>query len=261
MDEREKNIDSPSPRKPFPFKLLGGIVAAVVLVVLFRTFNVQELLRASLDWIQGLGALGPVVFIVLYIVATVFFLPGSILTLGAGFVFGLVKGFVIVSVASTMGAVAAFLVGRYLAREWVARKVEGNARFAAIDRAVGEAGWKIVGLTRLSPVFPFNLLNYAYGLTSVSVRDYFLASWIGMIPGTIMYVYFGTVAGSLATLGAGGGAEGEAAVGQLALKLVGLLATVVVTVYITRIAKKALAGQVEGLEAGTGNREGDKNHE
>jgi uncharacterized membrane protein YdjX (TVP38/TMEM64 family) len=147
----------------------------------------------------------------------------------------------------------------------VARKVEGNARFSAIDRAVGEAGWKIVGLTRLSPVFPFNLLNYAYGLTSVSVRDYFLASWIGMIPGTVMYVYFGTVAGSLATLGAGGGAgggaEGEAAVGQLALKLVGLLATVVVTVYITRIAKKALAGQVEGLEDGTGNREGDKNHE
>jgi uncharacterized membrane protein YdjX (TVP38/TMEM64 family) len=164
-----------------------------------------------------------------------------------------------------MGAVAAFLVGRYLARDWVARKVEGNSRFAAIDRAVGEAGWKIVGLTRLSPVFPFNLLNYAYGLTKVSVRDYFLASWIGMIPGTVMYVYFGTVAGSLATLGAGGGTgggvEGEAAVGQLALRLVGLLATVVVTVYITRIARRALAGQVEGLEAGTGIREGDNNHE
>jgi uncharacterized membrane protein YdjX (TVP38/TMEM64 family) len=261
MDERGQNIDSPGPGKPFPFKLIGGVAAAVVLIVLFKIFNVQELLRASLDWIQGLGALGPIVFIVIYIVATVFFLPGSVLTLGAGFVFGLVKGFVIVSVASTMGAVAAFLVGRYLARDWVARKVEGNARFAAIDRAVGEAGWKIVGLTRLSPVFPFNLLNYAYGLTKVSVRDYFLASWIGMMPGTVMFVYFGTVAGSLATLGAGGGAGEEAAVGQLALRLVGLLATVAVTVYITRIAKRALAGQVEGLEAGTGIREGEKDHE
>jgi len=176
-----------------------------------------------------------------------------VLTLGAGFVYGLFKGFIIVSIGSTLGAAAAFLVGRYFAREQVARKVEGSERFRAIDEAVGEAGWRIVGLTRLSPVFPFNLLNYAYGLTSVSFKDYFLASWIGMMPGTVMYVYFGTVAGSLATLGSG---SQESNKGQLALKIVGLLATVAVTVYITRIAKKALAGKVKGFNDTAESREG-----
>ena len=249
MAESENKDLSQSSRKPFPYKLVGAAAAVIVLVVLFKTFNVQEILRASLDWIQGLGPLGPVVFIVIYICATVFFLPGSILTLGAGFVYGLFTGFIIVSAASTLGAACAFLAGRYLARDWVSRKVEGNEKFRAIDEAVGEAGWKIVGLTRLSPVFPFNLLNYAYGLTKVSFRHYFLASWIGMMPGTVMYVYFGTVAGSLATLGAGG-TDGQTK-GQLAMKVVGLAATVVVTVYITRIAKRALSSQVEGIEEDT----------
>ena len=141
------------------------------------------LLRRSLDWVAGLGPTGVIAFVVIYILACVFMLPGSVLTLGAGAVFGVVKGSVIVSVAATLGATAAFLVGRYFARDRVAKMIEGNARFRAIDEAVGREGWKIVGLTRLSPVFPFNLLNYAYGITKVSLRDYFLASWIGMLPG------------------------------------------------------------------------------
>lgn len=226
------------------------IVAVAFIVILIAVFIykrafLQELLLNSLDWMQDLGPLGPVVFTIIYVLATVLFLPGSILTLGAGFVYGLIKGFVIVSVASTLGATCAFLVGRYLARDWVARKVEGNRKFKSIDEAVGEAGWKIVGLTRLSPVFPFNMLNYAYGLTKVSLRDYFLASWIGMMPGTVMYVYFGSLAGSLATLGADQGGQTPA---QLAVKIVGLIATVIVTIYITRIAKKALSTRVEGFE-------------
>ena len=166
----------------------------------------QELLRRSLDWVAGLGPTGVIAFVVIYILACVFMLPGSVLTLGAGAVFGVVKGSVIVSVASTLGATAAFLVGRYLARDRVAKLIEGNERFRAIDEAVGREGWKIVGLTRLSPVFPFNLLNYAYGITKVSLRDYFLASWVGMVPGTLMYVYLGSLAGSLATLGRQGAA-------------------------------------------------------
>ncbi|MCI0743984.1 MAG: TVP38/TMEM64 family protein, partial [Verrucomicrobia subdivision 3 bacterium] len=129
---------------------------------------------------------------------------------------------------------AAFLVGRYLARGWVAKKIEGNASFAAIDRAVADEGWKIVGLTRLSPVFPFSLLNYAFGLTRVKLRDYVLASWIGMMPGTVMYVYLG----SLARAGAAGEKKSPA---EWALYGVGLLATIAVTVVITRIARRALA--------------------
>jgi len=216
-------------------------VGVVAFFVALRYFHVPELLRRSLDWVDSLGPAGAIAFVVIYILACVFMLPGSVLTLGAGAVFGVVKGSMICSVASTLGATAAFLVGRYLARDRVARRIEGNESFRAIDEAVGREGWKIVGLTRLSPAFPFNLLNYAYGITRVSLRDYFLASWIGMLPGTVMYVYLGSLAGSLATLGRHGAGRTPA---QWALYAVGLLATVVVTVFVTRIARAALAAKV-----------------
>ncbi len=197
-----------------------------------------ELLTNALNWVEQLGFAGPVIFISIYIVACVLFIPGSALTLGAGAIFGVVKGSIFVSVGSTLGATAAFLVGRYVARDWVARKIAKNAKFAAVDQAVGNEGWIIVGLTRLSPVFPFSLLNYAYGLTKVSLRDYVVASWIGMMPGTVMYVYIG----SLARLGV----EAEqTTTAQTVLKIVGLLATVVVTVYVTKTARKALRTRIE----------------
>ena len=151
------------------------------------SFNLQDIFRNALQSIDNLGSVGAFAFIGLYIIATVAFLPGSILTLGAGVVFGVVWGSLYVFIGATLGATAAFLVGRYLARNWVARKIENNKKFAAIDRAVGKEGLKIVLLTRLSPVFPFNLLNYAFGITGVSLKDYFIGS-VGMIPGTIMYV-------------------------------------------------------------------------
>ncbi len=197
----------------------------------------NEWMQRALEAVEALGIWGPLVFIGLYVAACVFFVPGSALTLGAGALFGVVRGSILVSVASTLGATAAFLVGRYFARDWVARKIEKNPKFAAIDRAVAREGWKIVGLTRLSPAFPFSLLNYAYGLTHVGLRDYVLASWIGMMPGTVMYVYLG----SLARLGLDA-ERGDGA--QLALRIVGLLATIAATVYITRIARKALDKEV-----------------
>ena len=217
------------------------VVAAVLLLVAARAFDLQGVLRNVLAWIAGLGTWGPVIFIVIYVAATVLFLPGSILTLGAGFVFGVLRGSVIVSLAATLGATGAFLVGRYLARDWVSAKIAGNEKFRAVDEAVAREGWKIVGLTRLSPAFPFNLLNYAFGVTKVSLRDYFFASWIGMMPGTVMYVYLGSLAGDLATLGAGGRERGS---GEWVLYVVGLLATVAVTVYVTRVARRALEQRV-----------------
>lgn len=234
--------DSPKPKGGgSKLKLVVVVLAIVAGVAAARYFGVQELLRTALAWIDGLGPAGALLYVGLYIAACVFFIPGSILTLGAGVVFGVVKGSILVSVASTLGATAAFLVGRYLARDWVARKIEGNAKFKAVDEAVAREGWKIVGLTRLSPVFPFNLLNYAYGLTRVSLRDYFFASWIGMLPGTVMYVYLGSLAGDLARLGAGGHTRSA---GEWALYGVGLAATVAVTIYVTRIARAALAKKV-----------------
>ena len=222
------------------------VVIAVGLLVAARHFNMQQTFRDALAWIEAAGPVGPLVFFGLYIAACVFMLPGSILTLGAGAVFGVVNGFLLVSLSSTAGATAAFLVGRYLARNLVARRIAGNATFAAMDEAVATAGWKIVGLARLSPVFPFNLLNYAFGLTRVSLRDYVLASWIGMIPGTVMYVYLGSLAGSLADLGAKEAGRTRTSA-EWALYLVGLIATVTVTVVITRIARRALNRRIDPL--------------
>jgi uncharacterized membrane protein YdjX (TVP38/TMEM64 family) len=209
----------------------------VALVFAAKFLNVQVILQETLDWVSRLGPWCAVIFVSIYIVATVLFVPGSVLTLGAGAVFGVIWGSVYVSLGSILGATCAFLVGRYLARDAIARKVADNERFAAIDKAVAAEGWKIVGLTRLSPVFPFTLLNYAFGLTQVKLRDYVLASWIGMMPGTVMYVYLGSLAK------AASGARTRTA-GEWILYGVGLLATIAVTVLITRTAKKALAQRV-----------------
>jgi len=232
---------TPPAKSGFRWKrlLYPGVAVALIAaaIVAFKYFDGQELLKQAIDWVGQLGRWGPIIFIAIYILAAVLFIPGSVLTLGAGAVFGVVWGSIYVSIASTLGATAAFLVGRYLARDAIARKIEGNQRFAAIDKAVAKEGWKIVGLTRLSPVFPFTLLNYAFGLTQVKLRDYVLASWIGMMPGTVMYVYIG----SLAQAATG---ERERTTGEWVLYGVGLLATVVVTVFVTRIAKKALAKKI-----------------
>ncbi|MBG1261717.1 TVP38/TMEM64 family protein [Nostoc commune] len=202
-----------------------------------NSFNPQAILREALQWIDSLGTVGAIAFIALYIIATVAFFPGSILTLGAGVIFGAVWGSLYVFIGATLGATAAFLVGRYLARGWVAGKIADNKKFAAIDQAVGKEGLKIVLLTRLSPIFPFNLLNYAFGITGVSLQDYFIGS-LGMIPGTIMYVYIGSLAGNLAMIGTE--AQPTNPTLQWAIRILGLLATVAVTVYVTRIARKAL---------------------
>ena len=175
--------------------------------------------------------------------------PGSLLTLGAGYAFGLVRGLLAVSAGSTLGACAAFLISRYLTRQWVERRVADNPRFRAIDRAVGRQGFKIVLLTRLSPVFPFNLLNYAYGLTSISLARYALASWLGMLPGTVMYIYFGSAAKNLADVASGRAAAHPAT--QVFFYL-GLALAAVVSVVVARIARSALAEAVGEGEHSSG---------
>jgi uncharacterized membrane protein YdjX (TVP38/TMEM64 family) len=201
-------------------------------------FNLPELLRQALQGIENLGATGAIAFILLYIIATVAFIPGTILTLGAGAIYGTIFGSIYVFIGATLGATAAFLVGRYLAREWVAKKIASNRKFQAIDRAVGKEGFKIVFLTRLSPIFPFSLLNYAFSITKVTLKDYFFGS-VGMLPGTVMYVYLGSLAGSLATITSGDRPNNSTVI--WIMRIIGFIATVAVTVYVTRIARKALA--------------------
>jgi uncharacterized membrane protein YdjX (TVP38/TMEM64 family) len=213
--------------------LIGAAVAGLIVL------SVNEVLRAALG--EALGRFrgwgwGPVVFGALYALACLV-IPGSLITLAAGSLFGVLIGTAVVSLASVTGACLAFWLGRTLARGLVEKRVAGNPRFHALDQAVAAGGFKLVLLTRLSPLFPFTLLNYAFGLTKVRFRDYALASWIGMLPGTVMYVYLGSTVKELADVAAGnveGGPE------RLVLFFVGLAATIVVTVYVTRLARRAL---------------------
>lgn len=223
-------------------RLVGLAALAATALGLALAFPVRDRLSAFVAWIDGLGAWGPVLLALAYVPACVLFVPGSLLTLGGGWAFGLPAAFAAVSLGSTTGACAAFLLGRTLARGAIEGRVAADRRFRAIDRAVGREGFKIVLLTRLSPVFPFNLLNYAYGLTSVSFRDYLLASWLGMLPGTLLFVYLGSAAKSLAELAAGGEGRSPA---EWAFFWGGLAATVVATAFVTRVARKALKEAAE----------------
>lgn len=211
--------------------VLLGIIAAIIAVALNP--DTLEFVRSMLDWVGNQGLLGIVVFVALYVLATVVAMPASLLTLGAGAVYGPWLGFAVVSLASTLGATAAFLVARYIARAWITQRVAANPRFRALDEGVAAEGGKLVLLTRLSPVFPFNLQNFGYGLTRIPVMHYVFASWIGMMPGTMMYVYLGYAAGSVA-------AGGERSPAQWALLGLGLVATIAVAIVAARIALRAL---------------------
>jgi uncharacterized membrane protein YdjX (TVP38/TMEM64 family) len=223
--------------------VVAGICVVLVLVWVGRRSGVY--IPVFRDWVNGLGPWGPVAFILGYAIAVVAFVPAAALTLGAGAIFGLGRGVAYVFVAAVLGSTLAFLIARYLARGFVEQRLAGNAQFAAIDRAIGLQGRKIVFLLRLSPVFPFSLGNYALGLTRVSLPDYVLAS-AGMLPGTLLYVYVGSLASDVASAAASGGAEA----GRTALTAIGLAATALVTVFITRIARRALAdASASGLAA------------
>lgn len=222
-----------------PLILAGALLSLLTIVALSP---VAEWLTAGVAWIRTHPRAAEIAFVGAYILASVLVVPGSILTLAAGFVFGLVMGVVLVSAGSVLGAAAAFLVGRFFARDWVAQRVQRLPRFRALDAATRHDGFLIVLLARLSPLFPFNLLNYALGLTAVKFRDYFIATWIGMLPATILYVYVGTLAKDLTDLTAGNLERGP---WQLVLLAAGLVATIVLTVLITRKASRTLAAHLE----------------
>jgi uncharacterized membrane protein YdjX (TVP38/TMEM64 family) len=221
------------PPRGAALKWIAALLLLAAFIALMLLLPMKEWINTAYAWIEGLGFWAPFAFILFYASLTVLLVSGGILTLLAGGTFGLLKGTLIVVVASNLGAAAAFLIGRYLARDWVTKKIEHHPTFNAIDQAVGQEGWKIVALTRLSPVFPFVFLNYAFGLTKVRFIDYLSASLVGMLPGTVMYVYLGSLAKA--------GIEGEGKTpGQWSLYFLGLLATIAVTILITRKARAVL---------------------
>jgi uncharacterized membrane protein YdjX (TVP38/TMEM64 family) len=225
-------------------RLIALLVVAAALLVVARLLPAGAWLAQLNGFFIRLGPWGVVLFVLVYALAAVLFVPGSPLTIGAGVIYGLGPGFAAVSAGSTLGAACAFLVARYLARDRVERWAGDHPRFRAIDEAVGRDGGTIVLLTRLSPVFPYNLLNYLYGVTRVPFPTYLLASWIGMMPGTLLFVYLGFAGRAVAQAATGGAARSPAG---YAVWGVGLIATIALTVHVTRLARRAL-----GRRAGVG---------
>lgn len=219
-------------------KLALGISIVAGLFLASRMLPVAHWLEQFNRWVGGLGLLGVLVFALVYVGATVLLLPGAILTVGAGFVFGLGWGFVAVSAGSTTGAALAFLIGRFLARSKIEELTRDKPKFGQIDQAIGERGAKLILLLRLSPLIPFNLSNYFYGLTAVKFWPYVFASWLGMMPGTLLYVYLGTL--GRAGLETASGVDTGRSPLEWALLAIGLAATLAVTVVVSRIARKAL---------------------
>jgi uncharacterized membrane protein YdjX (TVP38/TMEM64 family) len=211
--------------------VLALVVAAVVVAV--RLLPVDAWLRAVQEAVGRMGPLGPLVYVAVYVVCALLFVPGSVLTLGAGLVFGLAKGTLVVVVAANLAANAAFVLARHFLRSRVEAMAARDPRFAAIDAAIREEGWKVVALLRLSPLVPFSLSNYLYGLTPVALGPYALASFVGMLPGTVLYVYLGAAGGAAA-------AGRSRSPLEWALLGAGLVATVAVTVLLTRKARAHL---------------------
>lgn len=218
------------------------LIAVAVLLAMRFGLDVRSIAERSSEWLRSQGDLGLVWLALAYIPASLLFFPAWLLTVGGAFVFGMAKTLVAVSLGSTVGATSAFLAGRTLLRHVIEHKVETDARFRTLDQAVADQGFKIVMLTRLSPVLPFNLLNYAFGLTKVRLRDFVLASWIGMFPGTLLYVSLGSAAKNLSDVFSG---RTESSLGQKVLFGLGVFATLAVTVILARISRNALTTAIK----------------
>jgi uncharacterized membrane protein YdjX (TVP38/TMEM64 family) len=224
----------------------AGAVLLATFVTAWYVLPVKEWIAAFQAWIAGLGAWGVVAFAAVYIIAVVLLVPASALTVAAGLVFG-VWGFPLVVAAATIGAGAAFLVARYLAKAKVKKFVEQRPKLKAVGQAVSEDGWKIVGLLRLSPLVPFNLQNYLFGVTEVGFYPYLAATFIGIMPGSLLYVFLGS-------LGHDNG--GKSAAWKWSFFALGILATAITAVIITRKAKVKLARS--GIGTGTTSKASNK---
>lgn len=209
--------------------LVAGIIGSIATAL---GSNYANRLLALL---QTPGPWGPVIVGALYLPAAVLAIPGTLLTCAGGFLFGALPTAAAVSVGSTLGACAAFLVGRYVARDWVQRRLLGYPRLAAVETALSEGGWRAVLLLRLSPLVPYTLLNYACGLSRLRFRDFAWASWVGMMPGTLMYAYLGSAARDLTEVASGRLPNSP---WRVAAFYAGLAATVAAAVLLARRARK-----------------------
>ncbi len=224
-------------------RLASIAVALVALVMILRTLPIEELSERMQAWVASLGVWGPAVYAGIYAIASVFMLPASALTALSGVLFGLGLGTAVVSVGSIAGAALAFFLARYLLRNKVATMLASQPKLRAIDAAIAEGGWKIVAMLRLSPLVPFNVQNYLYGMTPIRFVPCIVTSWLTMLPGTFLYVYIGYTVEQLA------GASRERTVWEWLALVAGLLATLAVTVYVSKLVTRKLAEQTQIDEA------------
>ncbi|CAK8575265.1 unnamed protein product [Lathyrus sativus] len=218
--------------------LLVGFVGGFASVGYFYREPINSFLNQFSGFIEGYGSAGYALFVAVYAGLEILAIPAIPLTMSAGLLFGSVTGTIIVSISGTVAASVAFLIARYFARERILKLVEGNKKFLAIDKAIGENGFKVVTLLRLSPLLPFSLGNYLYGLTSVKFLPYVLGSWLGMLPGTWAYVSAGAFGRAIiqeeSELSALGGNN------QLLTLGLGLFVTALAATYVTKLAKDAV---------------------
>lgn len=213
-------------------KVLIGLLILLVAIALLRMLPTEAWLAAVQSWVKDLGVTGWVIYALVYAVCCVFFVPATILTLGAGAIFGLAKGTAIVVVGATLGATLSFLLARTVLRKKVESMTSGNAKFRALDRAIEKEGAKIVFLIRLAPIFPFTYINYAFGLTGVKLLPYTMSTMLGIIPGTFAFIYLG-FSGAQA-------AAGEADQTRLVINIAGAIIALVATIFVARVATRAI---------------------
>ena len=228
---------APSSRRAIPWKWIATAVVVAALVAMAQMLPIADVALELVEYVRDAGAVGVAIMALAYVAVTVALLPASVMTLAAGFVYGF-AGFAVVWPAAVLGALIAFWLARTVLRGWVGARAVSHPKFAAIDDAIGESGLVVVFLLRLSPVVPFGALNYLLGSSKVKTRDYLVATSIGIIPGAFLYVYFGTLITSAAELSGGAPSGGGL---RTAFLVGGSIATVLATVWITRVARRKLA--------------------
>ena len=226
--KRRRNFDTSSA------VILALVLAAVVIA--WFLLPVREWLETLVDWIKAQGTWGVVAFALAYVVLVVALAPTGVMSIAAGLIFG-AWGFPLVVVSATIGAILAFLVSRYMAREFVRKRLERRPLFRALDDAIAQEGWKVVALFRLTPLIPFNLQNYFFGATAIDIRGYALATLFGIMPGAAAYLYLGML-GAIATAG------DQAGTFKLAFIVIGLIATLIIVILLLA-GRKAEASRNE----------------
>jgi uncharacterized membrane protein YdjX (TVP38/TMEM64 family) len=225
---------------------IGTLFVAAILAVLVY-FGAQDYVLRLLEWLDAQGPWAPLLFILTMALVVVFLVPGIMFTTGAGFVFGVIEGAIYVVLGTTTGAVLAFLIARYLFGAKASRYVLAHAKLKIVSEELAPRGWKIVMLTRLVPFFPFKLSNYFFGLTPFSLRGFTGGTFVGIIPFSLHNAYLGSVAADVATLGAR--QVGRTPL-EWALYAAGFMATIVLVIYLNRLARRALAKYTQTGEQG-----------